>query len=182
MRSSEDINSRSIAMWACISRTIDFRNKSVIDLGHGGGDFIYRAHVAGALKITGIDLASGTKSVEVNVQHTKHGVRSVGTIATINDDLNLMKSEWKADIAFCFSVLPYLDDPQNFVNWMSKQFKLSVIECQYKGDGPGFYFIKDTGDMKYWLKNSFDSVTLIGNSYVVSKDTYRDIWMCENDL
>jgi len=176
------VNTRALAMWMPISRLVDFRNKTVMDLGYGGGDFIYKAHIAGASKVTGIDLSSGTKSVEVNVQHTKYGVKSAGTIETIKGDLNLMKTEWAADISFCFSVLPYLDDPQNFVNWMSNQFKLSVIECQYKGDGPGFGFIKDTADMKYWLKNSFDNVTLIGNSYVVSRDTYRDIWMCENDL
>lgn len=183
MKHSDDINTRAIAMWSVISRFVDFRGKSVFDLGCGGGDFIWRSHVAGAYKVTGIDYYSmATKSVEVRVQHTKHGTKSVGTVETIREDLNLMKPEWKADIALCCSVLPYLDDPANFVLWMSKQFDLSVVECQYAGDGPGFDFIRNTSDMKFWLGDTFDSVTLIGSSYLVAKDIYRDIWMCKNDL
>lgn len=176
-------NTRATAMWSVINKVVDFRNKSVTDLGYGSGVFLHRAYIAGARTVLGIDNCQKDYRIDsIKVQHTKHGTKEVGRITTRFGNLNDMLLEWKADIGLCFSVLPYLDDPQNFVNWMSNQFAVSMIECQYKGDGPGFSFIKDTSDMKYWLKNSFDNVTLIGNSYVVSKDLYRDIWMCTNDL
>lgn len=169
-------------MWSVISRYIDFRGKSVTDLGYGGGDFLWRSLIAGAHTVLGVDKNHSVYVDRYMTQHTKHGTKEIGKISTVYGDLNNMNSEWGADIGICCSVLPYLDEPKNFIHWMADWFKVSVIECQYKRDGPGFEFIKDADDMKYWLKDAFNSVALIGSSYAVSKAVYRDIWMCENDV
>ncbi len=179
---SRDYNIRAIGIWTPISRFVDFRGRSVVDLGCGSGDFLRRYHIAGAYDVTGIDRQTGVSTVEINVKSSKLNVKNMGTIRTIKDDLNLMKSEWKADIGVCLSVLPYLEEPRNFTYWMAEQFGVSIIECQYKGDGPGFDFIKDSDDMKRWLLSAFGYATLIGKTYLPPRNLYRDIWMCENDL
>ena len=88
------------------------------------------------------------------------------------------EDEVRGDVAFCFSVLPYIEYPGLFVKWMGDRFSVVFIECQYFGDGPG-NIAKDDESMSRWLREwGFDIVMLCGQTYVAGRDMYRSIWKC----
>jgi len=91
-----------------------------------------------------------------------------GDITDLNDE------QW--DIVICFSVLPYLPAPGTTISWMKRHGKISLIEMQYKGDGPGKML--DDEQMRCWLLLVFDKVTPIGKTLVDYRNKWRTIWMC----
>jgi SAM-dependent methyltransferase len=143
-----------------------------VDLGCGYGDLLFFAATAGAWHRLGID-------------KEKRDVFTHGGITVIEADLE----EWissddqrareKYDIALCFSVLLYLEKPGKILRWMSEHVKMSFIECQYLGDGPGVYWLENDDDMREWLSGYWLSVKPIGHTLVKDRNTKRTIWMCE---
>lgn len=161
-----DVNKRAVDMWKIISQEIDFRKKFVIDLGCGYGEFLWRAEIAGASVVVGVD------------KENKTGV------PILNFDLNDPKRVGffnSFDIAFCFSVLPYLDDISETLWWLTDTFPLCLIEAQYEPE-PYNIGVSNDADMKRLLLLHFNKVKPIGHTIVQIKERgypRRTIWRCE---
>jgi len=163
-------NLRSPEQWHIISEHYDFKDKSVIDLGCGWCDLLVSAKNAGASDCIGIDK-----------ERHFYDVRGVSVIATDLekwvDSIGCANATY--DVALCFSVLPYLNDPGGVLEWMEQHAQVSFIECQYKDDGPGFTYLKSDDDMRDWLELRWPSVKPIGHTIVKDRNKKRTIWMCE---
>ena len=55
MQIPTDTNTRAESMWRIISQRVDFRQKSVVDLGCGHGEMLWRCYLAGAEEVRGIE-------------------------------------------------------------------------------------------------------------------------------
>lgn len=168
-------NVRSPEQWEIISRHVDFKGKTVLDLGCGKGDILFRVFDAGA-QIIGID------KDEKNIEY----IRSCcSEIEVIKDDLHdlpvLSVSDAQQDVIICFSVLPYLLGAGYTLRWINEHSAIALIECQYAGDGPGFHFLWGNGEMESWLLEvgQFEKVKVIGHTFVAGRNKNRFIWMCE---
>ncbi len=175
-----DQNTRAEAMWRVISQRVDFRNKRVIDLGCGTGDFLWRAYVSGAKTTHGVDIDPAICKLEsVWLQDEGCLVEVPNIKIDINSWVKQEDRKWSYDIAFCFSVLPYLDDIPATLQWMADTFPLCLIEAQYY---PEPYHIKkinsDRGMVQLLVNNGFTNAEPIGKTYVEIRDLYRTIWMC----
>lgn len=178
-------NTRAEEMWLQIVKSVWFSNMNVVDLGCGGGDFLWRTVQAGASSVLGVD-----KDISIAKQYAKiyrrttgegNGVLSVCDV--VSQDLNAVSKvglNFDADIAMCFSVIPYLEDPIGFLKWMSDEFPICLLEIQYEGDGPGLSNVCDAEDMRFLLKDviGFIDVDLVGYTYVKENSFRRDIWRC----
>lgn len=163
-------NVRSPKQWAIISEQVDFKDKTVLDVGCGKGDILFRVFDAGA-QVTGID------KDDANIRYI-HNIRP--EVDLFFDDIELMTTHW-VDIIICFSVLPYLKRPEITLKWISHHSDIAFIECQYAGDGPGFAFLTDNDAMREWLlvAGQFEKVQPIGHTIVEGRNKNRFIWMCE---
>lgn len=185
----EDHNTRAKEMWRIISQEVDFRHKRVVDLGCGTGDFLWRAYEAGADQVVGID-----KSEKIGVlpqEYTrmlKPNIKRFGAIGVCAWDLNdffaITPKDNKNpiyDIAMCFSVIPYLDDPRAFMNWMANSFPISLIEVQYTKEPYNIGKANDSQMAQLLIDCGFNTTTPIGSTYVAipSRNTWRTIWRCE---
>lgn len=163
------------AIWDIIAANVDFDGKTVLDLGCGYGDFAMRCCVAGAHSVAAIDNDPGV-FVEV---------ADIINVAGAPVNLLLGKIEdlgnWPPfDIVACFSVLPYLDDPQKVLRWMVDHGRVCLIEMQYAGDGPGLDSIKNDADMRAFLEQAeFSSITALGFTEIAERHARRTIWKCE---
>jgi SAM-dependent methyltransferase len=164
-------NVRSPEQWSIISRHIDFQGKTVLDLGCGKGDILFRAFEAGA-KAIGIDLVA---------ENVKYIQETYPDIEVAVDNIESMIEIFGIDIIICFSVLPYLRNPGVILQWINGHSDIAFIECQYAGDGPGFSGIHDSNDMREWLLTSgqFKKAEPIGYTLVEGRNKKRYIWMCE---
>jgi SAM-dependent methyltransferase len=183
-----DTNTRAEAMWFFIQQTVHFQGKNVIDLGCGTGDFLHRAFEAGAQHVQGVDKDPS----RIHVPSIFIGNRMLiaannvlgGVGKNLSFDLNAAIAEDfrfqpKYEIAFCFSVLPYLDDPHVALKWMHSNFDTLVLEFQYAGDGNGFDFIKDDTDALELIRTNTDyKLEVIGKTPVKEDKFYRTIWLC----
>jgi len=189
-------NQRAGHMWDIISQHVDFKGKSVIDLGCGHGDLLVRAYAAGATHLFGydkdLDALNDTRQKLESIQ----AVLNTGKVYLEQCDMVSVEcqKDWKSihcDIAICCSVLPYLQYypiypdtlsfPSGILKLMFDNAPLSIIECQYAGDGPGFNSIPDDIIMGVWLENAagWSTVTPIGKTFVEGRDKWRTIWKCE---
>lgn len=175
-------NKRAGQMWDIISAHVDFSGKRVIDLGCGHGDLVFRAAAAGARWVQGFDIdADCIDDCEQRARPLYEKLH----VGFHNKDFT--EIEWApCDIIICCSVLPYLRNPGDFINKMAYSTPVSIIECQYNGDGPGLLHIDNDGEMEWWLmqqsigtSNGWSTVTAIGKTYVEGRDKWRTIWMCE---
>ena len=170
-------NQRAPEQWRIISEHVDFDGKTVLDLGCGYGDLLWRAHRDGAF-ITGIE-QNEEAYVFLCRQGFDFGVPrgawypDIGFIVSANPD-------WSNDIAICFSVLPYLDNPTATLHWIRQHSQQALIECQLSGDGPGPDWLKCPQDMRRWLDSiGWQSVERIGETTVEERGTKRGIWLCQ---
>lgn len=161
-------------MWEQITKYVDFTGKSVIDLGCGTGDFLYRALKSGAAWVVGVD-ADPFTARQARETCKENGVRALILV----EDIANMPDDSEYDIALCFSVLPYVSNQVSVLRWMSKCAKTSIIEMQYAGDGPGPPNITDDLDMLNYLSLFWDKPTVIGSTDVVIRPARRTIWRCE---
>lgn len=172
-------NIRALEMWEQISEHVVFRNKSVIDLGCGYGDLlVYAWQGGGAFSITGVDHDKDNLSIclekfECFLDNPRYSL--------IKEDLDFWSppSGEEFDIAICTSVLPYLMNPHWLLKWMSSNVDISIIECQYEGDGPGM--ISGDKHMHAWLSRYWGSVKEIGYTVVGYRNAKRTIWLCKNE-
>ena len=169
-------NMRAGKMWDIISAHVDFKGKRVVDLGCGHGDLIIRIATV-AKSLMGFD----ENSLAIHDCMTKANLAKLENIAFVNHDISSVRLIKDAsDVFVCCSVLPYLPLASQFINNMARNAPLSIIECQYAGDGPGFPDIENDDDMKTWLLSAgWSTVTPIGKTHVEGRDKWRTIWKCE---
>ena len=189
MNIPEDTNTRAEAMWRIISQRIDFRGKRVIDLGCGHGEMLWRAKLAGAIRVVGVDK---------EIDKVDYGnwpflptldaepVDEEPSIWLYTGDLDMIVNtpafSRTYDIALCFSTLPYLDDILATLKWMSENFPLCIIEAQYE---PEPYNIGVPSDDKMYTllrENGFKCATWLGETYIEDRDTHRSIWACSKKM
>lgn len=166
-------NLRMPEIWRQIKEYgIDFKEKSVLDLGGGHGDFVLLCKNDGAKRVSYIDENSillyerkGCEGVEIYTQ-------------------DIEKNAWGNgyDFISCFSVLPYMKNPSDLLLRISESCKTAIIECQYADDGPGFSHIKSDGNMVSWLLKYFNEVENIGKTLVKGRNKYRTIWICSKEI
>lgn len=164
-------NVRSPKQWEIISANVDFAGADVLDLGCGKGDILIRAFDAGA-KVVGIDNEQRNIDYMYSVRPEVRGI--------FGDIERLLVNRSGSDIIICFSVLPYLLNPDYCLSWISRNSNIALIECQYDGDGPGLAHLSGNSDMERWLTRSgFERVEPIGHTLVEGRNKKRFIWMCE---
>lgn len=167
-------NERASDMAEIVLDHYDFKGKGVVDFGCGYGDMLCNALAAGAKHALGFDIDPGPLQYAATkccgFDNVDFAVRKIEEL--VDED------EVRGDVAFCFSVLPYIKYPGLFVKWMGDRFPVVFIECQYFGDGPG-NIAKDDESMSRWLREwGFDMVMLCGQTHVVGRDMYRSVWKC----
>ena len=167
-------NERAEHMWKIISHNYDFSQAvSAIDLGCCYGDMLVNLHEAGVRYIHGYENDMDVYRIANNKVKGFPGVR-----------LHLIDVEengwfWpKADIIFCFSVLPYLRRISEFLENVKDAAQCTFIECQYAGDGPGLEHIKNDDDMFWFLNDYWGYTKPIGKTHIEGRDKWRTIWMC----
>jgi SAM-dependent methyltransferase len=181
MRKQAVHNQRAPEIWEIIGNTNTlFRDKTVLDLGCGYGDMVLYAANAGAAHVRGID------NDESIVQAASERAATLRDSVSINhadiDELMLQVGD-KAptfvfyDIAFCFSVLPYLKDAPAALAYLAKYAKVTFIEWQYTGDGPGN--VSGIKEMRQILSRHWNSIKNIGHTLAKEEQVRRDIWMCQ---
>jgi SAM-dependent methyltransferase len=165
-------NERADRIWRSIIKSTSVKDKHVLDLGCGYGDFIVRAYHAGAKSVTGWDKDPDACGVARQKTMNLKTVR-----ITCYDAESWEPRASQFDLALCLSVLPYVDMKE-----MLRKLKLgshtTIIECQYAGDGPGPTHITDDADMARLLKRSGFKASLIGWTKVKDKRYKRSIWRC----
>lgn len=161
---------RKESMWNIIKEDMLFSGLTVVDFGSGNNELAIFAVEAGA-RVIAID-----NNPKYNDETLKTIKRLVLLVADI-DDMILPDG----DVAFCFSVLPYLRHPIELLQGLSTKYRRTYIECQYDGDGPGPHFLKTDDDMAIWLGMWWDSCTPIGKTFVPGRDKHRTIWRCKGE-
>lgn len=178
-------NKRSREMWEQIIRHVDFKDKSVIDVGCGYGDFCFYAWMEGAQVVVGTDEDSMTIRHCVN---TYQGFDLIdqplptGELYFTLEDVEEWDVEWndKWDVGMCFSVLPYIEDPYNLLYALYEHCTIILLEVQYYGDGPGKVGIKNDDDMSKILGIiGWDTIKKIGSTTVKGRNKKRTIWLCQ---
>jgi hypothetical protein len=155
----------------------------VVDFGSGYGDLVIAALSAGAASATCVDSdydnlailsANAGKRDLVGPRLIQCRI-DLNSIDVLEDKLNK-----RYDVGICTSVLPYLNRPASLLEFMSKRCDISIIECQYSGDGPGIKTIANDTDMRTWLSAYWKNVDAIGRTHVVMRDKYRTLWACSS--
>lgn len=171
-------NTRSLQQWDIINKHINFIGKRVIDLGCGYGDILFRCW-EWAANCTAID-----DSLDHQMEKRLRDFAQNEGFTFYNTDIEDLLLTWqpeKFDVAICFSVLPYILDTDAVLKWMSQYAQVSLIECQYYGDGPGFEWLQNDDEMRLWLQDFWSSTEIIGKTLVKERHKYRMIWMCQNE-
>lgn len=160
-------NTRSPQQWEIISKYINFKDKTVIDLGCGKGDLLYRCRRMGALCL-GLD-KNRTKFPYPRIPGPDFAVFD------LEKSLNVLSGSY--NVSILFSVLPYLSNPIAVLEWMRDHSEIALIEIQQKGDGPGTLEGKE--EIRDYLTGAFPSVECIGSTIAKKdKDYERFIWLC----
>jgi len=175
MKIPEDYNTRAEAMWRIISQRVDFRKKLVCDYGCGHGEMLWRVYIAGADMIWGCD-----KMYDDNVAEWE--LHNANTIFIRGGDiLDKIVPFKKPDIAICFSVLPYLDEPLQFIQWMAETFPICLIEAQYEPEPYNIGVSNDEEMFRLLRDNGFEIAIPLGKTYIEIRDTYRSIFYCTRE-
>lgn len=177
------VNKRALEIWSIITPHVNFQGKAVVDIGCGPADFLRLALHAGAKHVSGIDLDYATM---LDASHVLKGDKRKADkdFTLLCDDLNTMIEEhnldFSADIAICFSCLPYLDDFNSALAWIGEMSsECALIESQYYGDGPGPRFLVGDDDMEDMLSRYWGSVEKLGETDTRIRDASRSIWLCQ---
>lgn len=158
------VNTRSPEQWEIISPHIDWVGKRVLDLGCGHCDLLAKCKEAGA-NVLGVDLQPTQTAKD----------RGIPVLPmSIQDYLTRRPSRF--DVVLCFSVLPYIQDPEWVLDGMRDIADVALIECQLVGDGPGIWTEIDVWQ-RLWER--WEKVKKLGHTIVEGRNTKRHIWMCE---
>jgi SAM-dependent methyltransferase len=163
-----------------IAANENFRGASVLDLGCGYGDLLLGSAFAGAVDITGVDqnlycLDIARRKI---AKLMPTGVRFRFLFMDIDIRSVLGNSLSWYDIAFCTSVLPYLENREMVLSFLSARSSTTFVEMQYYGDGPGPADIKNDNDMRDMLCKHWSEVEKIGETRTGRTPPTRSIWKC----
>jgi len=167
-------NKRADEMWDIIeSSGVEFENKSVIDLGCGHGDMLWRVWRAGSEIALGIDSSDKFRGRASEVNNL--------IFAPYNIEKFIVEASTQTyDISMCLSVLPYIEKPSTVLRWMCDHSSVTLLEVQYAGDGPGFSHIQNDAHMYEWLHRiGWQRIDDIGRTHTRIRDAWRTIWKCE---
>jgi len=165
-------NERSNDLCAYVSGALHFYKTRVVDFGFGYGDMLLCALDNGADSIVGFEKDRKVYDIACQKIPVAHQVE------LFNEDFEKQEELPSADIAFCFSVLPYLEDPKFFLRVLSHTYDTSVIECQYEGDGPGFLGIKDDFEMRDLLVSCGFYLPYVIGKTLAKEKYWRTVWLC----
>jgi hypothetical protein len=173
-------NQRAPEQWRIISERVDFEDKTVLDLGCGYKDILWRAWQDGARSVLGIEQNQSIRQINEKVEMARD-VNFSAYFTDIDDYTAAGKrKKWQYDIAICFSVLPYLDNPTATLHWIHEHSTQALVECQLYGDGPGPEFLKSPMDMRQWLDSiGWKSIERIGETMIKGREAKRGIWLCQ---
>jgi len=111
--------------WARIKSCVDFKDKTVLDLGCYYGFFSFRAEEHGARKVIGFDIAGIPEITNKLAKLKNSGVRFYEV------DLDNINYEEAPDIIFLLNVLHHTNAPLHILNQVfSKARETVVIECE----------------------------------------------------
>ena len=164
----QDFNTRAGEMWDFITTHVDFKNRTVADFGCGYGDFVWRAIDAGASRVTAFDKK---QKFEILMPYDLQ-------IDFVQNDIENIEIIKMHDIGLCFSVLPYLRNPREFLSFMYANVIMSLIEVQYEPEPYNIGVDNDTDMMSMLHECGFDFVMPIGKTFIAYRNIYRTIWMC----
>jgi SAM-dependent methyltransferase len=159
------INIRSPEQWSILCQVYDFDGKEVLDVGCGHGDLLVLAKQAGAYVIgvdNNKDIVPETRGRNLPVMFQDLEYYLAATIS-------------QYDAAFCFSVLPYVKNPDRVLRGLHYVAETVFVEWQMRGDGPGTLTEEQIFAK---LSEHWGSVKKIGFTVVEYRGTKRPIWMC----
>jgi len=175
-------NKRFPKIWKIITEHVDFEGKRLLDIGCGYGDLIKAAHDVGAT-VYGVD---NNKDITRGLTVESPDRLKTGRFYVVYDDIEDWTEDYlpfrrskgteKIDIVTCFSVLPYLEDPEYTLSLFPLIAPIAILEVQYFGDGPGV--VAGDGPMKTILEKYFNKVEKIGSTRVDFRNKERSIWLC----
>jgi SAM-dependent methyltransferase len=174
-------NHRATRMFEIIEKSAKFFGADVLDVGCGYGDLLMAAGQTGARSITGVDFDRRSLSMCYTkvLKYAPEELEWVFHYMDISDrnDLGMLGAY---DIAFCTSVLPYLDssDRAMLLSFLATRAHVTFVEMQYFGDGPGPIGIVDDTDMLGMLVKHWVHVEKIGRTYTGRVPAHRSIWKC----
>lgn len=178
MKIPDDFNTRAEAMWRIISQRVDFRQKNVIDLGCGHGEMLWRSYVAGAKLTIGTEHPDGFWDRELPFIDGAIHFSPIELNNIVSGETTLRIN---FDIAICFSVLPYLDKPLEFIQWMAETFPICLIEAQYEPEPYNIGVSNDDEMFRLLRDNGFEIAIPLGKTYIEIRDTWRSIFYCTRE-
>jgi predicted RNA methylase len=168
-------NKRFPEQWRIITDHIDLTDKTIVDAGCGYGDMVKALIAAGAGYVFAYDIDKGLceRLQALNLER----------VCISNEDINTWQCDAsnfkRVDFLICFSVLPYLTNPFGSLRIFKCYARQCLIECQYKGDGPGFKHIHNDDDMIAYLHQAgFRNVVKLGETEIKDRNAVRPIWRC----
>jgi len=175
------VNQRALEIWDIVNPHVDFRGKTVVDIGCGPADFIRLALSSGAKHVSGIDQDYATLLDAGSELKTSKRVPDKD-FTLLCEDINTMVGEnnldFQSEIAICFSCLPYLNDYMKALEWLKHMgTECVLIESQYHGDGPGPIFLSGDLDMQELLSRYWSSVTWLGETDTRIRAANRSVWL-----
>ncbi len=177
------VNKRAHEIWGLVTPHANFTDKTVVDIGCGPADFVRLALHAGAKHVAGIDMDYATL-LDGDVALKESGQLPNKAYTLLCDDINTLVSEhnldFRADIAICFSCLPYLNDYNGALEWIKDMgSECALIESQYYGDGPGPIFLSGDDDMHTLLLRYWKTAKKLGETDTRIRDACRSLWLCQ---
>lgn len=169
------VNQRHNDQWAAIAPLVDWAGLTVLDAGCGGGDMLRRCYDAGSTTVHGVDHDPAV------VSQTTARLGTPASVRVFHSDLLdwlALRADLSYDVAFCMSVLPYVDAYRVLVE-LRRVSRQAFIECQYRGDGPGV--VPGPTAMSHLLAAAgWAQAGCVGHTIVADRNTRRDIWQCQN--
>jgi 16S rRNA A1518/A1519 N6-dimethyltransferase RsmA/KsgA/DIM1 with predicted DNA glycosylase/AP lyase activity len=173
-------------MWSSITKEVDFKDRHVLDVGCGPGDFMRLALQAGASFVSGIDkdmMMAHDASSALMTDGYGPGVNYIIYADDLDYFIQNNLGSFYAEVSMCFSCLPYLYDVDAALEWMKQRTSsVSLVECQYNGDGPyAPKNIKSDYDMRLVLERHWTTVKKIGETRLDIRPATRTIWACYHE-
>jgi len=171
-------NQRAPEMWHIIKKTIPQNIDSIMDLGAGHCDLAIRFMMD--KRCIGL-LVEKDEQLKKDMTFTMANIPGGVDSHFIGDSIEqVIKEDIKIDIMICCSVLPYLDTSlrKRVVEYMVRNSKISYIEIQYEGDGPG-QMKNESIAHNFLIGCGFTTVEVIGETFVETRNKYRQIWKCK---
>jgi hypothetical protein len=147
------------------------------DFGIGYADLSMRAMLDGA-HVVGVDKDSQNAAQRI----IETGFFHECNIFQMSLEHMMTLDLGKRDFAFLMSVLPYVADPDGLMVYIADRVETLFVELQYP---PEPYVVKGLSNdiaMGEWLSLYWKSVQDIGRTEIKIRDTFRTIWMCQNEL